>query len=253
MPLAPTPDVWRTYLGDQVAPLRARAREIERYRWLGSQLGRRWKRWRCGAGHDGAQDRILAGGQARRLRNNPHHTDSHRRRTSDAAALSDIPRMEQYATMAVSGSRWGLVANATRMVCIGPIPDDVRAWHDAQLKSMQQRSQPHTRAGPCQMYTTKSSRFTPALSDEWQSTIWRRHGISSPRLSGDRSEQRDNNQAFAWNPSAWHENRGCYNRCEMDLTSLLRPELPCSIRQRWHRYVRPDILGDSSRTNCPTP
>ncbi len=200
------------YLGDQVAPLRyeLEPEEIERYRWLGSQLGKALEEVaRCV--EPGMTEHKIASLLAVRLVDSGITpvltliaTDG--RNIGCSQPVPTYSRMAQYATMAVSGSRWGLVANATRMVCIGPIPDDVRAWHDAA-----------TQIDAAAIAATHAGR---AVSDVYHEIVkayagtdypdeWQKHHLGGATgylvrdylATGASKEIIGNNQAFAWNPS----------------------------------------------------
>jgi Xaa-Pro dipeptidase len=200
------------YLGDQVAPLRyeLEPEEIERYRWLGSQLAKALEEVaRCV--EPGMTEHKISSLLAVRLVDSGITpvltliaTDG--RTIGCSQPVPTYSRMEQYATMAVSGSRWGLVANATRTACIGPIPGDVRAWHDAA-----------TQIDAAAIAATRPGRPVSDVYHEIVKTYgntdypdeWQKHHLGGATgylvrdyLATEASKETiGNNQAFAWNPS----------------------------------------------------
>jgi len=199
------------YYGDEVAPLRFKLEpeEIDRYRWLGGQLGKALEEVaRCV--EPGMTEHKISSLLAVRLVDSgiaPRVTliSTDGRNTSNSQPTPTYSRMEKYAMLTVAGSRWGLSASATRMVCIGPIPDDIRAWHDAAIR-IEAAAICATRPG--QPVSKCFDAAVRAYEDVGYPDEWKKHHLGGATgylvrdylATGSSQETVLENQAFAWNP-----------------------------------------------------
>ncbi|MEA4882231.1 MAG: M24 family metallopeptidase [Clostridia bacterium] len=200
------------YLGDMAAPLRYQLEpeEMDRFRWLGAHVGRAVEdAARCvepgmtehkaaslmavrlyEAGIVPVVTLVAADGRAV-VRRHPTPTDA---------------RLDKYAMLVACGRKWGLVASATRIVSIGPLPDDIRRKRDAAAyvdATAIAATKPQTRVAD--VFAAIVRAYSNAgFPDEWR--FHHQGGAagyqSREYLATPCSEQVVGAcQAFAWNPS----------------------------------------------------
>jgi len=196
----------------QVAALRASLlpAEVRRYRWLGRHCGAALEEV-AGNLRSGVSEHELAGGVASRLRAvgiTPVVllVAADDRITRYRHPLPTDYRVRRYAMVVVCGRRWGLIAAATRIVHLGPLPDDLRRRHGACV-AVDAAVIAATRSGVsgADLFARIVAAYAEqGYPDEWQlhhqggSTGYQgRDWLATPSSTNVIVPH----QAFAWNPS----------------------------------------------------
>jgi len=179
--------------------------EVRKYRWLGNKCAeaadsvcRRIRPWMTDRGIE-AEVAGLLGRHAIQLQ--------------EARVVADCPvpgsavrKVEKYAVVNISASRWGLLVALARAVHIGPVSRELRERHEA-LASVQAGYWAQTRPGEraVDIFRGGVAAYTACgHADAWE------HGPQGGRIGYERREwtvtagadqEVGENQAFAWRPS----------------------------------------------------
>ena len=164
--------------------------------------------------------------------------------------LPTAKRVEHYAELVLCARRHGLVAAVTRLVHLGPLPDDLRARHDAVMQvdaAAILATQPGN--GVAAVFDTiRASYGSAGFADEWK--LHHQGGLIGYQPREYLATPRDAhvielNQAYAWNPSITG------TKCEDTvLVTEHGPEVmtatkywpTCDITIGGRTVARPDIL-----------
>ncbi len=197
----------------EIAALRASLlpRELERYLWLGSTAAEVMSAV-CREIRPGTPEpAVVAGVHARLCRLGiAQEVDivcADGRLWQDRHGLYSDRRIERYAMLVFCAHKWGLVANLTRMVHVGPVPTEIRERHRA-LAALDRRLMEATRPGvPLREIFTGT--LQPGYAALGEPDAWRDHhqGGSTGYTGRDQRVTPttegivQTRQAYAWNPS----------------------------------------------------
>ncbi len=198
---------------DEIAALRASLlpRELERYRWLGRTAAGVMSEVCRGIERGMPEAAVVTGAHARLKRLGiAQEVDivcADDRLEVDRHGLYSDRRIERAAMVVFCAHKWGLVANLTRMVHLGPAPAELVERHRA-LCTFDRRLMDATRPGVALrdlfVDTLQAGYAELGEPDAW----WDHHQGGSTGYTG--RDQRvtpatagtvQPNQAFAWNPS----------------------------------------------------
>ncbi len=200
-------------LRDEIMHLRASLlpREVERYRWLGATASRVMTEV-CQDLRPGMQESAVVAEAHRRLRGLgiAQEVDivcSDDRLWQDRHGLYSDRRIEQFAMVVFCAHKWGLVANLTRMIHFGPVPDALSDRHRA-VAALDRRIMDATKPGVA-LADIFNSTLIPGYAAIREPDAWRDHhqggstGYSGrdQRVTPTTQGTVQLNQAFAWNPS----------------------------------------------------
>lgn len=114
--------------------------------------------------------------------------------------------IERYVMLVTGARRWGLVVSATRIVCFGKIPDELRKKHEAVVR-IDAEMIAATKIGTSMGEVLRKA--IAAYAREGYPQEWELHHQGGPtgyksrdfRVKPDTETRVCENQAFAWNPS----------------------------------------------------
>ena len=198
---------------DEIAALRASLlpRELERYRWLGRTAAETMSAVCRGIGRGTPEAAVVADAQGRLRRLGiAQEVDivcADDRLMVDRHGLYSDRRIERAAMVVFCAHKWGLVANLTRMVHLGPPPADLVERHRA-LCALDRRLMEATRPGVA-LRDLFTGTLQPGYAALGEPDAWRDHhqGGSTGYTGRDQRVTPTTegvvqpDQAFAWNPS----------------------------------------------------
>ncbi len=239
-------------LREEIMQLRASLlpRELDRYRWLGATAARVMTEV-CRDVRPGTPESAVVAEAHRQLHSFgiAQEVDivcADDRLWQDRHGLYSDRLIERIAMVVFCAHKWGLVANLTRMIHFGPVPDALSDRHRS-VANLDRRIMDATRPGAA-LADIFTNTLIPGYADMGEPDAWRdHHQGGSTGYSG--RDQRvtptiegivQTNQAFAWNPSlpgAKSEDTFVVNERGADVLTL---------DDRWPRYEesgRPAILS----------
>lgn len=184
--------------------------EMQRYRRLGEEVGKQLEAV-ARTCRPGITEHELAGELAGNLNRLGVRTPvvlvaNDDRITSYRHPIPTDKRLERCAMLVICGERWGLICSATRLVHLGPPPQELASKHQAVCR-VDARMMAATRAGSTlgEVFAEAQAAYADTgWPDEWQlhhqggpTGYLSREAKATPSSTAEVLE----NQAFAWNPS----------------------------------------------------
>ncbi len=239
-------------LRDQITELRASLlpRELERYRWLGATASGVMTEV-CRQIRPGTPESAVVADAHQRLHKVgvAQEVDivcADDRLWQDRHGLYSDRRIERVAMVVFCAHKWGLVANLTRMIHFGPVPDSLADRHRA-IANLDRRIMDATTPGVA-LADIFTGTLIPGYADIGEADAWRDHhqggstGYSGrdQRVTPTTEGTVQINQAFAWNPSL----PGA--KSEDTFVTTERGAVVLTLDGAWPRYEeseRPAILS----------
>ncbi len=200
-------------LREEIMDLRASLlpRELERYRWLGATSSQVMTAL-CRDLRPGTAEAAVVAEAHRRLHRFgiAQEVDivcADERLWQDRHGLYSDRRIERVVMVVFCAHKWGLVANLTRMIHFGPIPDALSDRHRS-VANLDRRIMEATRPGVA-LADIFNDTLIPGYADIGEPDAWRDHhqggstGYSGrdQRVTPTTQGMVQIHQAFAWNPS----------------------------------------------------